>query len=156
MSASANAVAALRAGVAASAAASRYSDGELELIYGLAYRSYQQGDFAQAARYFSYLTLYRPTDERFLKGLGGSQFMGRLFSQALGSYAFLVLLDPQDAEALCMHGYSLLMLGERQQARAALARAAGLGGGLAPFARKAAALLLLTERQAEPGDAPPG
>lgn len=136
-------VAALRAGVAASAAVRRFNDGELALLHGLAYRLYQEGDYLQAARYFSYLTLYRPLNETFLKGLGASQFMARHYEQAAATYAFVLQLVPQDSENFCMYGHSLLLLGDYAAAAAALQVASQHEG---PYAARASALIELMQR----------
>lgn len=124
-------------------AARRFDDTDLETIYTVAYGIYQQGDYRKALAHFSFLTLYRPTSVRYLKGLGASQFMAREYTAAAGTYAFLLLIHPRDAETLCMYGHAKLLLGERKEANDALAQAARLRHGATEFIDRAEALLEL-------------
>ena len=123
--------------------ARRFDDADLEMIYTVAYGIYQKGDYRRAVTHFSFLTLYRPTSVRYLKGLGASQFMAREYTAAAGTYAFLLLIHPRDAETLCMYGHAKLLLGEREEANQALAQAARLRRGPAEFIERADALLEL-------------
>jgi Flp pilus assembly protein TadD len=126
-----------------SPATRRFDDTDLEAIYAVAYGIYQKGDYLKALSHFSFLTLYRPTSARYLKGLGASQFMARQYTAAAGTYAFLLLVQTPDAETLCMYGHALLLLGEREQANKVLARAARLRHGADEFVERAEALLEL-------------
>ena len=123
--------------------ARRFDDADLEMIYTVAYGIYQKGDYRRAVTHFSFLTLYRPTSPRYLKGLGASQFMVRQYAAAAATYAFLLLIHPRDAETLCMYGHAKLLLGEREEANQALAQAARLRRGPAEFIERADALLEL-------------
>ena len=126
-----------------SPATRRFTDDELEVLYPVAYGTYQQGQYRRAASHFAQLTLYRPTSARFLKGQGASQFMARLYPQSAATYSFLVLLHPTDVEALCMYGHCMLMLGRKDAAHSALRRAVAQKGGPAEFRKRAKALLEL-------------
>jgi type III secretion system low calcium response chaperone LcrH/SycD len=124
-------------------AARRFDDADLETIYTVAYGIYQKGDYRKALTHFAFLTLYRPTSARYLKGLGASQFMARQYAAAAGTYAFVLLIQPHDAETLCMYGHAKLLLGERKEANDALAQAARLRDGPSEFIDRAEALLEL-------------
>ena len=126
-----------------SAATRRFTDDELEVLYTVAYGTYQQGQYRRAASHFAQLAMYRPTSARFLKGQGASQFMARMYPQASVTYSFLVLLHPGDAEALCMYGHCMLMLGRKDAAYPALRRAVDQQDGSAEFRSRAKALLEL-------------
>ncbi|THF57276.1 tetratricopeptide repeat protein [Pseudothauera rhizosphaerae] len=143
MTAIPEAITAFQAEFAGTDVARRFTDDELELIYSLAYNLYTQGKYEEAVRYFSFLTVYRPTSTRFLKGLGAAQFMGKRYVEATATYSFVILLDPADAEALCLNGQALLMSGELEDARACLEFATQVPGGKPEFAAKAKALLEL-------------
>jgi type III secretion system low calcium response chaperone LcrH/SycD len=136
-------VAEFKAKAEALPAARRFDDADLETIYTLAYGIYQKGDYARALTHFRFLTLYRPTSVRYLKGLGASQFMAREYAAAAGTYSFLLLIHPRDAETLCMYGHAKLLLGERAEANQALEQAARLRHCRAEFVERAEALLEL-------------
>ena len=124
-------------------AARRFTDAELEALYAVAFASYRQGRYGRAASQFGHLALYRPTSARFLKGQGASQFMAMQYAQSAATYAFLILLRADDADALCLYGHSLLMLGDKDGARRPLRQAATLAGAPGEFRRRARALLEL-------------
>ena len=135
------AVAEFKAAVADMPAARRFDDVDLETIYVIAHRLFEQGRFDSSVRHFGFLTLYRPASPRFLKGLGAGQFMARDFERAAGTWALLVLLEPADAEATYLFGRAMLMLGERRYAEAAFLRAIELGDVASPIVERARAML---------------
>ncbi len=143
MTAFERAVAEFKAAVAGTPAVHRFDDADLERVYAIAYRLFDQGRFGKAASHFGFLTLYRPASPRFLKGLGASQFMARDMEQAAATWALLVLLEPADAEAAYLFGRAMLMLGEGRYAEAAFRRAIELGGTGSPIAERARAMLEL-------------
>jgi len=146
MTTTAQAVADLKSGLENTSAAKRFSDADLEAVYALAYGVYKQGQYEKAASQFGFLTLYRPTNARFLKGLGACQFVQRAYAQAAGTYSFLVMLHPEDAEAVCLWGHALLLTGDKTRARLALARAIELPGASEATHARAKALLALLGR----------
>ena len=95
----------------------RFSSEELEAVYALARGMYVSGKFEEAIRYFGFLTLYRPTEPKYLLGLAASQQMARQFEVAIQTYSFLTLLDPTDPEPTLHIGECLVFLGEVAQAR---------------------------------------
>jgi|SoiMethySBSTD1v2_1073268.scaffolds.fasta_scaffold00824_10 type III secretion system low calcium response chaperone LcrH/SycD len=95
----------------------RFSAQELEAVYALARGMYMSGRFEEALRYFGYLTLYRPTEPKYLLGLAASQQMARHFEVAIQTYSFLTLLDPTDPEPTLHIGECLMFLGQVAEAR---------------------------------------
>jgi tetratricopeptide (TPR) repeat protein len=138
-----SALEAFQAAVARAPAARRFTDAQLEAVYAIAHRLFEHGRYERAARHFGFLTLYRPASARFLKGLGASQFMERDFDRAAATWALLVLLEPEDAEAAYLFARAALMRGEGAHADAALARAIELAEPGSPVAEHAHALLAL-------------
>ena len=114
----------------------RFTQEELETVYGLAHNLYSTGRFDEALRYFAFLTLYRPTDPKFLLGLAASQQMSRNYEAAIQTYSFLTLLDPTDPGPTLRIGECLMLLGQADEARdsfrmvIALANASGQHGPL--------------------------
>ena len=98
----------------------RYSRDELEAVYSLAHNLYSSGKFEEALRYFAFLTLYKPTDGKYLLGLGSSQQMARRFEAAIQTYSFLTLLDPSDPGPTLRIGECLMYLGLVDEARDSL------------------------------------
>ncbi len=125
--------------------ASIFSTEELNVLRRLAHALYAQGMYEDAGRYFWFLSLHAPTDKRYLKGLGASQFMAKRFGEAVITYSFLTALAPKDPEVHCMCGHSLLMQGDARDARKCLEFAAALPSR-SPFTERAHALLELMAR----------
>ncbi len=116
---------------------------ELDVLHRVGHGLYTQGLYDDAARYFWFLSLYAPSDTRYLKGMGASLFMAKRFGEAVVTYSFLTMLAPRDAEVQCMCGHALLMNGELQDARVCLEYAVRLPNGKPEFVSRAKALLEL-------------
>jgi type III secretion system low calcium response chaperone LcrH/SycD len=95
----------------------RFSSADLETIYTLAYNLYSGGRYDEALRYFAFLTLYRPTDRKFLLGLAATQQAGRAYEAAIQTYAFITLLDPTDPGPTLRIGECLMQMGQLEEAR---------------------------------------
>ena len=95
----------------------RFSHDELETVYALAYNLYSTGRYDDALRYFTFLILYRPTDPKYLLGLGAAQQMGKQFEAAIQTYSFLTMLDPSDPGPTLRIGECLMLLGQAAEAR---------------------------------------
>jgi Flp pilus assembly protein TadD len=121
-----------------------FSSEELNVMHRWAHAFYTQGAYQDAARYYWFLAQLAPRETTYLKGLGASQFMARRFDEAADTYSLLTLLARRDAEAHCLCGHSLLMLGEHTDARNFLEHACRLPGK-PEFSAKARALLALIE-----------
>jgi tetratricopeptide (TPR) repeat protein len=77
---------------------SRLSTSDTDAIYGLAYQLVQQHRYETAYRYFSLLTLYKPTKVEYLQGLALTYRMMERYSEALNVYSFLVTIDPDNLD----------------------------------------------------------
>ena len=77
---------------------SRLSSADANAIYAMAYQLVGQNRFETAYRYFSLLTLYKPTHTAYLQGLGLTYRMMERYDEALNVYSFLVTIDPTNLE----------------------------------------------------------
>ncbi|HYC37694.1 MAG TPA: SycD/LcrH family type III secretion system chaperone [Usitatibacter sp.] len=142
------------------ASSKRFSPEELEAVYALAHGLFASGKFDEALKYFGFLTLYRPTDPKYLLGLAASQQMARQFEAAIQTYSFLTLLDPSDPGPTLRIGECLMMLGQAGEARDSftmvIAMANVSGGQHAALKARAEGLLAaLSQSPAKPGVAAP-
>ena len=96
---------------------SRISDTEAEAIYTLGYQSLVQGRVQGAFDYFALLSLYRPTNAKYLKGLARACRLLEDYDQAIRLYSFLVMLDPGDMQHNLDIAECLLMLRNSEEAR---------------------------------------
>jgi Flp pilus assembly protein TadD len=91
------------------------------------------------------LTLYRPTDPKFLLGLASAQQMARQFEAAIQTYAFITLLDPSDPTPTLRIGECLMHMGRTDEARDSfnmvVAVASAAGGAHAEAKGRAQGLL---------------
>ena len=94
----------------------RFSKDELEAVYALAHNLFSSGKVEEALKYFAVLTLYSPTDPKYLLGLAASQQMSRQYEAAIQTYSFLTLLDPSDPGPTLRIGECLMMLGQTADA----------------------------------------
>lgn len=74
--------------------AQRLSLETLESVYGLAFNHYSQGQYEAALRYFGFLTVYRPTEPRFLNGLALSHQRLGNYEAAIQAYSMAAVIDP--------------------------------------------------------------
>ena len=96
---------------------------QIESLYALGHGFYSQGRLAEAASVFGLLTVYESTDPRFWFARGATAQERRELPEAIASFGFAALLDPQDAWALVHLGECLFLAGEMPTAREALERA---------------------------------
>lgn len=82
---------------------SRLSQADTEAIYALAHQLVVQGRYETAHRYFSLLTLYKPTDTTYLQGLALCYRMLERYDEALNVYSFLSVLAPENLD----HGIAI-------------------------------------------------
>lgn len=76
----------------------RLSSADTGAIYALARQLAVQGRYETAYRYFSLLTLYKPTDVTYLQGLALCYRMLERYDEALHVYAFLATIDDGNPE----------------------------------------------------------
>lgn len=100
---------------------SRLSSADADAIYGLAYQLVGQNRHETAYRYFSLLTLYKPTHVAYLQGLALTYRMMERYDEALNVYSFLATIDPHNLD----HGMAivecLLLQREFQEAQETVA-----------------------------------
>ena len=77
---------------------SRLSSADADAIYGLAYQLVGQNRYETAYRYFSLLTLYKPTNVAYLQGLALTYRMMERYDEALNVYSFLATIDPENVD----------------------------------------------------------
>lgn len=99
----------------------RLEQADTEAIYALAYQQLLRGDFQTAYRFFSLLTLYRPTDVKYLAGLAMSCKTLRAYDAAIGVYAFMALIEPTEPQHQLSIAECLLHQGATEDARQTLA-----------------------------------
>jgi type III secretion system low calcium response chaperone LcrH/SycD len=88
----------LKAALEALPSSSRLSQADTDAIYALAHQLVMQGRYETAFRYFSLLTLYKPTDITYLQGLALTYRMLERYDEALNVYSFLAVLDPENLD----------------------------------------------------------
>ncbi|HJV80586.1 SycD/LcrH family type III secretion system chaperone [Noviherbaspirillum sp.] len=74
--------------------ARRLSPETLESVYGLGFNHYSQGQYEASLRYFGFLTVYRPTEPRFLNGLALSHQRLGNYEPAIQAYSMAAVIDP--------------------------------------------------------------
>ncbi len=77
---------------------SRLSNSDTEAIYALAHQLVVQGRYETAYRYFSLLTLYKPTHTAYLQGLALCYRMLERYDEALNVYSFLATVDTDNLD----------------------------------------------------------
>lgn len=143
-------VAALITALEAQPSRARVSDADMEVMYAFAYQLAAQAHFETAYRYFSILTLYRPTCLKYLAGTALCHRMLQRYDAALGVYAFMAVLEPQQPQHHLSMAECLLLQGQAQQARDALslvARFCAKTPGHEPTAQRAQAIVTLLSGQ---------
>ncbi|WP_315124589.1 tetratricopeptide repeat protein [Comamonas antarctica] len=99
---------------------SRLDQADTEAIYALAYQQAVHGHFDTAYRYFSLLTLYRPTELKYLAGLALSYKMLQEYESAIGVYAYMAMIEADEPEHQLAIAECLLLQGNLDDARATL------------------------------------
>jgi len=93
---------------------------EMEAVYALAYRHYNQAHWNDALRLFTVLCLYDHLDRRFHVGRAASLQMLKRHEEALHVWGFALLMDMTDPQASFHIAECLIALGRREDARTAL------------------------------------
>lgn len=84
-------------GLAASRSAyHRFSETDFAFMHNLADNTYEQGKYADAARYFAALAFCRPFDEQYLFGWAASLQMLEQLDEAIALYGLLAVLNPDN------------------------------------------------------------
>lgn len=85
----------LRLSLEALPSSDRLSRTDTEAIYAMAYNMVAQGQIEQANGYLSLLTLYAPTNTKYLSALALTCKLLQAYDVALGLYTFAAALEPQ-------------------------------------------------------------
>ena len=118
--AASEAIQGFRAELEALPSSARLSLSDTEVIYAQAYQYVAQGQFDMALRYFSLLTLYRPTCIAYLAGLALSYKMLRRYAEALSVYSFMAAIDAEEPQHTLAIAECLLLAGAYDEARRTL------------------------------------
>lgn len=140
-------VEALIAGMRGLESARRFSPELLDHVGDMAYNLVRQGRFDDAYRYYGFLTVYQPTETRFLVGQGiCARELGRL-AEARMMFDMAACLEPEEPAHTLLSAENALMMGQIDDARESLdqvVRFCAAATGHDAVARRAAALLELT------------
>lgn len=77
---------------------SRLTQADCDAIYALAHQLVVQNRSETAYRYFSLLTLYKPTNVAYLQGLALTYRMLERYDEALNVYSFLATIEPDNLD----------------------------------------------------------
>lgn len=97
--------------------ASRISDEDAEIVYGIAYQLLVQARPLEAMRYFMLLALYRPTNTKYLSGMARTFRLLERPREAMEMYSLLVLLEPSEIHHSLAVAECLLMMRQADEAR---------------------------------------
>lgn len=100
-----------------------FSISQRETIYAAAFGMYERGEYSQSADFFTMLILHDPYEVRFWKGLASSRQMEKKFKEALHAWAIHALLSGQDPMTHFHAAECYLSMGEKEEAKKALALA---------------------------------
>jgi len=121
----------------------------VEGLYAMAYKAYAAEDYSQAEQMFTAMALFAAKDPRAWLGLGGAFEAQNKLNEAVLSYAAALDLAPNDPVPPLRAGVCLMALGLVEDARNALAKAAGMAPvkdpARAEYVRKAESLLTMLE-----------
>lgn len=97
------------------------SDAELEAIYAVGVNFYKAGNYPDAEKIFRFLTLFEHTSSRFWTSLGSVQQVQKRFDEAVKSYQLATFLDLHNPKPAYYAAECFLLLGDKENARQALA-----------------------------------
>jgi type III secretion system low calcium response chaperone LcrH/SycD len=108
-------VQALKARLAELPAATRFTDEQIEVIYGIAHSLYQQGKFETSCSLFQVLMVYRPLDARVMLAFAIACKRLLRFDAAIPAFAAAVALNPSDLSGAVHLSECLAAVGKRQE-----------------------------------------
>lgn len=97
-----------------------FTEQEYEAVYSLGYNQYKQGKFAEATRYFQFLTFYNHYEPRYSKALGASLQMQERYTDAINAYTMAIIMDAMDPEPMLRMAECLIALGNVDDAQETL------------------------------------
>ena len=78
----------------------RFTDEQVEIVYGIAYALYQQGKFDSAMGLFQVLITYRPLDARLMMAFALCCKRMCRFDAAIPAFSAALAIDPEQPEAI--------------------------------------------------------
>lgn len=99
---------------------SRLSRTDTEAIYGMAYNMVTQGQIELANGYLSLLTLYAPTNTKYLSGLALTYKLLKAYDAALSAYTFAAALEPRQPKHMLALAECQMLQGDGDGARESL------------------------------------
>ncbi len=102
---------------------SRFSDEQIEIVYGIGYALYQQGKFDNAIGLFQVLMMYRPLDARLMMAFALCCKRLCRFEAAIPAFAAALALgsdEPEAAEAAIHLSECLAAMGKTEECHSVL------------------------------------
>lgn len=99
---------------------SRLSRTDTEAIYGMAYNMVMQGQVELANGYLSLLTLYAPTNTKYLSGLALTYKLLEAYDTAVSLYTFVAALEPRQPKHTLALAECQMLQGAPDEARETL------------------------------------
>lgn len=126
---------------------------DTEAIYSIAYGLVTQGRYADALKRFGFLTLYRPTEAKYLAGLAlCNQMLGR-YDEAVANFAFAANIEPGNPEHMLSIAECELLrhsFGEARKLLELVVRYCNEKGGFENTRERAKGMLALMDKRTEP------
>lgn len=97
-----------------------YSPEEIEVVYSLGYTSYQAGRFDEAEKIFRFACMFAHLEPKYYLALGGALAAQRKYTEAIPTYAYVLMLELNNVEAYGCIADCYLALGNADEARKAL------------------------------------
>ena len=97
------------------------TDAEMEAVYSLGFNFYQTGNVENAEKVFKFLVLFHHFNPKYLIWMGAVLQVKRLYQGAITAYAYASFLDIHDPKPQYHAAECYLALGDRANARSALA-----------------------------------
>lgn len=105
----------LREKIADLPSSKRFTDVQIEVIYGIGYSFFMQGKFDMACSVFQMMLMYRPLDPRILGGFAlCCKRLGR-FEAAIPAYSAALVLEPTNLTWAVHMAECLAALGQRDE-----------------------------------------
>ena len=97
-----------------------FSDEEYEALYALGYSFYNQAQYSDASKFFSYLLMHNPTEKRFITALGSSLQMLKRYEEAIQYHCMASVMDMDDPLPTFHTAECFIGLGHKKEAAEAL------------------------------------
>jgi type III secretion system low calcium response chaperone LcrH/SycD len=105
----------LREKIADLPSSKRFTDEQIEIIYGIGHALYMQGKFDNACGVFQMMLIYRPLDSRILSAFALCCKRLSRFEAAIPAYSAALALDPSNLSLAVHMAECLAALGKREQ-----------------------------------------